>query len=123
MHILVFLCTQSGLTLCDPMDCSPPGSSIHGIFQAGILEQVAISFLLQGIVLTQGLNTNLTSPALHWLAGSLPAEPPEKPHTYTKLYGKMNLELMGMGDPVSVQVCQRRPLEELSFKLRSNGQG
>ena len=31
-------------TLCDPMDCSPPGSSIHGIFQARILEWVAISF-------------------------------------------------------------------------------
>ena len=29
---------------CDPMDCSPPGSSVHGIFQAGILEWVAISF-------------------------------------------------------------------------------
>ena len=31
-------------TLCDPMDCSPPGSSVHGIFQAWILERVAISF-------------------------------------------------------------------------------
>ena len=31
-------------TLCDPMDCSPPGSSDHGIFQARILEWVAISF-------------------------------------------------------------------------------
>ena len=30
--------------LCDPMDCSPPGSSIHGIFQARILEWVAILF-------------------------------------------------------------------------------
>ena len=30
--------------LCDPMDCSPPGSSIHGISQARILEWVAISF-------------------------------------------------------------------------------
>ena len=30
-------------TLCDPMDCSPPGSSVHGIFQARILESVAIS--------------------------------------------------------------------------------
>ena len=29
---------------CDPMDCSPPGSSVHGIFQARILEWVAISF-------------------------------------------------------------------------------
>ena len=35
---------QSCLTLCDPVDCSPPGSSIHGIHQARILEWVAISF-------------------------------------------------------------------------------
>ena len=35
--------TQSCLTLWDPMDCSPPGSSVHGILQAGILEWVAIS--------------------------------------------------------------------------------
>ena len=35
---------QSCLTLGDPMDCSPPGSSIHGIFQARVLEWVAISF-------------------------------------------------------------------------------
>ena len=34
---------QSFLTLCDPMDCSLPGSSVHGIFQARILERVAIS--------------------------------------------------------------------------------
>ena len=33
--------TQSCLTLCDPMDCSPPGSSVHGILQARILEWVA----------------------------------------------------------------------------------
>ena len=36
--------TQSCPTLCNPMDCSPPGSSIHGIFQTRILEWVAISF-------------------------------------------------------------------------------
>ena len=35
---------QSCPTLCDPMDCSPPGSSVHGILQARILEWVAISF-------------------------------------------------------------------------------
>ena len=29
---------------CDPMDCSPPGSSIHGIFQARVLEWGAIAF-------------------------------------------------------------------------------
>ena len=35
---------QSCLTLCDPMDCSPPGSSVRGIVQARVLEWVAISF-------------------------------------------------------------------------------
>ena len=45
-----FLClssrriAQSCPTLQDPVDCSPPGSSVHGISQAGILEQVAIPF-------------------------------------------------------------------------------
>ena len=38
------LVAQSYPTLCDPMDCNPPGSSVHEIFQARILEWVAISF-------------------------------------------------------------------------------
>ena len=38
------LVAQSSLTLCDPMDCSPPDSSVHGILQARILEWVAIPF-------------------------------------------------------------------------------
>ena len=38
------LVTQSYPTLCDPMDCSLPGSSVHGILQARILEWVAIPF-------------------------------------------------------------------------------
>ena len=37
------LVAQLCLTLCDPMDCSPPGSSVHGILQARMLEYVAIS--------------------------------------------------------------------------------
>ena len=41
MKVLV---AQACLTLCNPMHCSPPGSSVHGIFQARILEWVAISF-------------------------------------------------------------------------------
>ena len=45
--LLLLLCalvTQSCLTLYDPMDCSPTGSSIHGISQARILEWVALPF-------------------------------------------------------------------------------
>ena len=37
------MCALSCLGLWDPVDCSPPGSSVHGISQARILEQVAIS--------------------------------------------------------------------------------
>ena len=45
-YILNVLClvAQLCLTLCSPMDCGPAGSSVHGIFQARILEQVAISY-------------------------------------------------------------------------------
>ena len=39
---------QPCLTLSDPMDCSPPGSSIHGIFQARVLEWVTSAFSEQG---------------------------------------------------------------------------
>ena len=40
VYVLTFSCVQ----LCNPMDCGLPGSSVHGIFQARILEWVAISF-------------------------------------------------------------------------------
>ena len=55
MKVLV---TQSCPTLCDPMDCSLPDSSVHGFLQARILE-VGCHFLLQGIFSTQGLNPGL----------------------------------------------------------------
>ena len=42
--LFVCLVAQSCLTLCNPMDCSPPGSSVHGISQARILEWVAMFF-------------------------------------------------------------------------------
>ena len=50
--------TQSCPTLCDPMDCNPPGSSIQRIFP-GKNTGVGCYFLLQGIFLTQGLNLDL----------------------------------------------------------------
>ena len=55
------------ITIWDPVDCSLPGSSIHGIFQARILEWIA-HFLLRGTFSTQGSNLCL----LHWQADSLP---------------------------------------------------
>ena len=62
------------------MICSLPGSSVHGILQARILEWVAI-FLLQGIFTSQGLNLGLLY-FLHWQADFLLAEPSGKPYPY-----------------------------------------
>ena len=56
----------SCVRLCDPMDCSLPGSSVRGILQARILEW-GCRFLLQGIFPTQGSNPGLLSPA--WAGG------------------------------------------------------
>ena len=67
---------QSCLTLCDPMDCSLPGSSVHGILQTRILEWAAISF--PGDLPDPG--TEPRSPTLQ--ANSLPSEPPGKPTTF-----------------------------------------
>ena len=58
---------QSCLTPCDPMDCSPPGSSVHGILQARILEWVAMPSS-RGSSLIQGWNLYLLY-LLHWQAG------------------------------------------------------
>ena len=56
------------LTLCDPIDCSPPGCSAHGISQATVLEWCGLSSPSPGNFLTQGLNLRL----LHWQEDSLP---------------------------------------------------
>ena len=60
---------QSCLTLCNPVDYNPPGSSVHEILQVRLLEWVAISL----IFLTQGLNLSLLC-LLHWQADSLPLQ-------------------------------------------------
>ena len=75
------LVTQSCLFLCNPMDSRPPGSSIHGIFQARILEWVAIPS--PGHLLTQGSNLHL----LHWQANSLPLSHQGSP-SYTLVINK-----------------------------------
>ena len=53
------LVSQSRLTLCDPMDSSPPGTSVPGIFQYSRKYWSGSPFLLQRIFPTQGSNTGL----------------------------------------------------------------
>jgi len=59
-----FLVTQSCLTLCDPMDCSPPGSSVHGD-SPGKNTGVGCQALRQGIFPTQGSNSGF--PHCSWI--------------------------------------------------------
>ena len=68
--------TQSYLTLCDPLDWSPPGSSVHGISQARILQWAAVPFS-RGSSLPRALDS--ANP--HWQADSFPMVPPGKPGT------------------------------------------
>ena len=66
------MCAQSSPSLSDLMDCSPPGSSVHGTFQARILEWVAISF-------SRGSSPPGIGPSFPALAGEFfTTEPPRK---------------------------------------------
>ena len=79
---VLFFVTQWCLTLCNPMDCSLPGSSIHEdspVKNTG----VGCHALLQGIFRTQGSNLHFLG-HLHWWAGSLPLAPPGKPSMILK---------------------------------------
>ena len=59
---------QSCLTLSDPMDCSLPGSSVHGIFQARVLEWGAIAFSVRWL---KSLQSAVGQVALLILTGSM----------------------------------------------------
>ena len=74
------LVSQSCPTLCDPMDCSPPGSCVHGILQARILEWLPCP--TPGDLPNPGIKPR--SPALQ--ADSLPSEPPGKPNHSSTVY-------------------------------------
>ena len=82
---MLCLVVQPRLTLCDPVDYSPPGSSVHGK-PPSKNTGVGHHALLQGIFTNQGLNLCLLC-FLHWQLGSLPLTPPGKsiqpsnPHT------------------------------------------
>ena len=69
------LVTKSSLTLRDPIDCSPPGSSVHGISQARIL---VLPFPIPGDLPNWGLNL----PLLHWQVDSLPRSHLGSPYTH-----------------------------------------
>ena len=75
-HCACMLGHFSGVQICDPMDCSPPGSSVHGILQVRILEWVATPS--RGSFWPKDWTPHLLR-LLHWQVGSLPLAPPGKP--------------------------------------------
>ena len=76
---------QSCPTRWDPRDCSPPGSSVHGIFQARILEWGAISF-------SRASSQHRNQTCVSCIAGGLfTAEPPGKP-VFKRCLGKTDAE-------------------------------
>ena len=81
LMVVMVVRAQSRLTLCDPVHCSLPGFSVHGILQARILEWVAMPSSRES---SQGSNLCLLS-LLHWQAVSLPLVPPGKPWMVAQL--------------------------------------
>ena len=71
LYPVVVLVAQSCTTLCEPMECSPPMSSVHGIFQARTLEPVAIPFFRESSQPRDRTGVSCTA------VDSLPSEPPE----------------------------------------------
>ena len=78
VHVRVNL-LQSYLTVYNPVDCRPPGSSVHGD-SPGKNSGVGCPALLQGIFPTQGLNPRLLC-LWHWQTGSLPLAPSGKSYS------------------------------------------
>ena len=79
-------------TLCDPMNHSPPGSTVHGLFQTRTLEWVAIPF-------SRGSSWPRDWTCVSWgsciKGGFFPAEPPGKPENLVKISEKLLLIALG----------------------------
>ena len=114
------LVAQLCLTLCDPMDCSPPGSSVHEIFLARILEWVAISYFRGS---SQPRDQTCVSCDSCIAGRFLTAEPPGKP-----ALEEMRVQSLGHKDPLEKEMAthssilaRRIPWTEEPGRLQSGG--
>ena len=101
---------QSCPTCCDHMDCSPPGSSVHGILQARPLKWVTMLSSRKSSWSRDGIHILCL---LHWQVGSLPLTPHEKPHIIplTATYSVSNVQNRSSQDVLLWHV--------VSFELRT----
>ena len=86
----VYMCVLSRVWLFDPMDHDPPGSSVHGVFQARILEWVAISFSRR---FSQPRDWNHISVSPAWQMDFLLLAPPRTPQESVKGYINLKMTL------------------------------
>ena len=102
---------QSHLTLWDPMDCSPPGSSVRGILQAGILEWVAMPS-------SRDLPASLASPALQVVLYPLSHHgSPPKMYVCLYIYMFIYTYIYVVQSLSSVQFCNPMDYSTLSFPV------
>ena len=102
----------SHVQLCNPMDCSLPGSSIHGILQVRTLEWVAMPSS-RGFSQPRDWTCVSYVYCIDWQAGSLPLAPPGKPfHSIRKAKNEL-------GFPVGSVVKNHLPMQEM--QVRSSG--
>ena len=120
---------QSCLTLCDSMDCSPPGSSVHGILQVRILHGLPCpppgDLPDLGIFLTQGSDLRHLC-LLHWQAGSLPLVQRGKLsviYTYMHTHAHTHTEGFPGGSDSKESACNEGDPGSIPGSGRSPGEG
>ena len=88
------LITQSYPTLCHPMDCNPPGSSVHEILQARIVEWVTISFSRESSWLREWSWVSLILGRFFtiWARGEAPPDPEQALNLFSSLKGERTEE-------------------------------
>ena len=109
----------SRVCLCNPMDYNPPGSTVHGILQARILEWAALTSS-RGTSGPRNQTHISYNSLLHWQVGSLPLMPPEQPHIYRSLS-----EFKGFpgGSDSRESSCNARNVGSIPGSGRSLGEG
>ena len=101
---------QSCPTLCDPKDCSLPGSSVHSSLQARILEWVAVSSS-RGSSRSKDL-AHISYVYLHWQVGSLPPE-----HPFNQFRWSVKQDATCFSNALSVRF--QHPVQELRWPTLS----
>ena len=115
------LAIQSCLTLCNPMDGNPPGSSVHGILQARILG-VGCHSLLQGIFPTQGSNLGLSHCRQNIYHLNHQESPSLKEFESICYLRRSSPILTEMGDLLQIFRSPKRPMTQIKFSITALGE-